>query len=162
MATQKELAAHLDITDRQVRNLAKDGVLPGSKGKGGYDLDTCRLAYIAYLRGLATKQVKAEPGEDDGYDSEEELARLRHHQANLAAMDEEIKRGSLVEANDVDRLWSSLILTFRTRMLQIPRGIVARIIGETDEQKLVAELTDEIEQGLEVLSSGEGIDHLED
>lgn len=158
MATQKELAAHLDITDRQVRNLARDGVLPGTKGKGGYDLDSCRLAYIAYLRGLATKQIKAETGDENDLDSEEQLARLRFHQANIAAMDEETKRGALVEAEDVDRLWATLILTFRTRMLQIPRSIVVRIIGETDEQKLVDELTDEIEQGLEVLSSGDDID----
>ena len=58
MATQVEVAAHLDLSDRQVRNLLADGVLPASKGAGGLDLDACRQAYISYLRGKANGQVK--------------------------------------------------------------------------------------------------------
>ena len=70
MATQVEVATHLDLSDRQVRNLLADGVLPASKGAGGLDIDACRLAYIRYLRGLSSGQVKAEaprsvPGEVD-------------------------------------------------------------------------------------------------
>lgn len=64
MATQIEIAKHLDLSDRQVRNLIADGVLPGSKGKGGFDVDACRLAYIRYLRGLGSNQVKAETAPD--------------------------------------------------------------------------------------------------
>ena len=60
MATQVEVATHLDLSDRQVRNLLADGVLPASKGTGGLDIDACRLAYIRYLRGLSSGQVKAE------------------------------------------------------------------------------------------------------
>jgi len=68
MANQKQLGEHLDLTDRQVRNLLKDGVLPGSKGNGGLDLEAGRVAYIRYLRGLAAGQVKAETGIPDGDD----------------------------------------------------------------------------------------------
>lgn len=66
MATQAEVAAHLDLSDRWVRKLLADGVLPGSKGKGGYDLEDCRLAYIRHLRGLGNAQVKPEPDPDSG------------------------------------------------------------------------------------------------
>lgn len=62
MANQKELAQHLDLTDRQVRNLLADGILPTSRGNGGLNLQDCRLAYIRYLRGLGSGQVKAEAG----------------------------------------------------------------------------------------------------
>lgn len=65
MATQKEVAEHLDLTDRQVRNLISDGVLPSSKGKGGLSLDVCRTAYIGYLRGVKTGQVKSKGGSDE-------------------------------------------------------------------------------------------------
>lgn len=64
MATQKEVAEHLDLTDRWVRKLTKAGVLPSSRGTGGYDIDACRVAYIAYLRGLSTGQVKAAVGDE--------------------------------------------------------------------------------------------------
>jgi terminase small subunit / prophage DNA-packing protein len=59
MATQQEVAEHLDITDRQVRNLLQSGVLPGAKGRGAYSLDDCRLAYIRYMRGQLAGQVDA-------------------------------------------------------------------------------------------------------
>ncbi|VVO77096.1 terminase small subunit [Pseudomonas fluorescens] len=68
MANQKELAQHLDLTDRQVRNLLADGILPTSRGNGGLNLQDCRLAYIRYLRGLASGQVKAEAGHLFGED----------------------------------------------------------------------------------------------
>jgi phage terminase Nu1 subunit (DNA packaging protein) len=70
MASQIEIAAHLDLSDRQIRNLVADGVLPASRGRGGMDLDACRLAYIGYLRGLGSGQVKPEvpPTEVAGID----------------------------------------------------------------------------------------------
>jgi phage terminase Nu1 subunit (DNA packaging protein) len=46
MASQIEIAAHLNLSDRQIRNLVADGVLPASRGRGGMDLDACRLAYV--------------------------------------------------------------------------------------------------------------------
>lgn len=58
MANQKEIAQHLDLTPRRVHGLVKEGLLPASKGPGGYDLDACRIAYIRYLRGVSTGQVK--------------------------------------------------------------------------------------------------------
>ena len=64
MATQKQVADHLFISERQVRNLITDGKIAGSKGKGGLDLDDCRKRYIDYLRGQKTGQVKS-PGTDE-------------------------------------------------------------------------------------------------
>lgn len=81
MATQVEVAQHLDISDRQVRNLLTDGVLPSSKGAGGLDIDACRLAYIRYLRGIGSGQVRPAPlaDEDDDGDTAKrlEVERLR-------------------------------------------------------------------------------------
>ncbi len=57
MATQKEVANHLDLSDRRVRTLISEGILPASKGKGGLDRDACRIAYIRHLRGVASGQV---------------------------------------------------------------------------------------------------------
>jgi phage terminase Nu1 subunit (DNA packaging protein) len=68
MATQQEVAEHLDITDRQVRNLLQSGVLPGAKGRGAYSLDDCRLAYIRYMRGQLAGQVSAQEADGDSID----------------------------------------------------------------------------------------------
>lgn len=67
MATQKEVAEHIDLSDRQVRNLLQSGVLPASKGVGGYNLDDCRLAYIRYVRAQASGQAsRVEAGDEEG------------------------------------------------------------------------------------------------
>ncbi len=76
MANQKELAQHLDLTDRQVRYLLADGILPTSRGNGGLNLQDCRLAYIRYLRGLGSGQVKAEAGHLIGEDPGSSLDNL--------------------------------------------------------------------------------------
>jgi phage terminase Nu1 subunit (DNA packaging protein) len=85
MATQVEVAAHIDLSDRQVRSLLTDGVLPGSKGSGGLDLDACRLAYIRYLRGLSNGQVRPEVIDDfEGADPNVE-AKLTQERLRLTA-----------------------------------------------------------------------------
>lgn len=67
MATQTEVAKHLFISDRQVRNLITDGVFAGTKGKGGLDIDDCRKRYIDYLRSIKTGQTN--PDSETGNDS---------------------------------------------------------------------------------------------
>lgn len=67
MATQVEVANHLDVSDRWVRELVQSGVLPASKGRGGYDLEQCRLAYIRHIRGQLSGQVKVPEAEGKEY-----------------------------------------------------------------------------------------------
>lgn len=70
MSTQQKVAEHLDLSSRWVRELVRDGILPPSKGHGGYDLDACRVSYIRYLRGLGTGQVSAQVNSEDGTDED--------------------------------------------------------------------------------------------
>lgn len=51
-----------------MRNLLQSGVLPASKGRGGYSLDDCRAAYIRYLRSQASGQAKPETPDNDEID----------------------------------------------------------------------------------------------
>ena len=79
MATQQEIADHLDLSSRWIRKLVKEGILPSSKGRGGYDVDACRLAYIRYLRGVSSGQV-SDPGEGDGKDLKENYSDLLEYE----------------------------------------------------------------------------------
>lgn len=96
MATQNEVATHLNIGERHVRRLVEDGILPGSRGRAGMDLDACRLAYISYLQGLSSGQVKPATetptqaaGEEMDPLAEEKLlqARLRLTEAQAKAQE---------------------------------------------------------------------------
>ena len=66
MATQEEIAEHLDLSARQVQRLIKQGVLPVSKGSRGYDPDACRFAYINHLRARSQHDIEPDLQLEDG------------------------------------------------------------------------------------------------
>lgn len=59
------------------------------------------------------------------YDISQERARLLHHQANLASMDEAVKDGTLIPATVVEDKWISAVLNARSRLLSIPTQLAA-------------------------------------
>jgi len=61
MATQAEVAEHLLLSDRRLRDLSKLPGAPVPQGRGDWDLDAWRHFYIHYLRG-----VKKEPTNSGG------------------------------------------------------------------------------------------------
>lgn len=77
MATKKEVAEHLDISEREVANLLNRLILPTAKPPVGLNIDRCRLAYISYLR-----------GNGHGLNTEERLE-LDSERAKLAAQQAE-------------------------------------------------------------------------
>ncbi|HAJ1653743.1 TPA: hypothetical protein HMK14_003786, partial [Escherichia coli] len=50
MASQAEVAAHLLLSDRRLRDLAKLPGAPVPQGRGDWELDAWRHFYIRYLR----------------------------------------------------------------------------------------------------------------
>jgi len=81
MATQKEVAEHLDLSLRHVQKLIKDGRLPPTKGRKGCDLESCRFAYIRYLRGLGSGQINSSDFNAPGSDSDsDDYAKLLEYE----------------------------------------------------------------------------------
>jgi len=96
LATQKEVASHLDLSDRRVRGLVQSGIFPPSKGPTGYDLDGCRLAYIRYLRGLQSGQVRpSQEGQDgeQGADASNYAALLEQEKWRRAKRENDVEEG---------------------------------------------------------------------
>lgn len=54
MATQREIAEHLCITQQQVSRLVREGIIQEAP-KGQYDLDEARKCVLLYLRGAADR-----------------------------------------------------------------------------------------------------------
>jgi len=50
MATQSEVAEWCKLTDRQIRNLQKRGIMHRPQGKGSMDLQRAVMEYITYLK----------------------------------------------------------------------------------------------------------------
>lgn len=75
MAKQTEVATHLNVTTRRVRDWHKLPGFPVPKGAGGYDLDKVRFWYIDYLKNSANKE-SSEPIDDDEETFARDKARL--------------------------------------------------------------------------------------
>ncbi|MDP5210006.1 hypothetical protein [Microbulbifer sp. 2205BS26-8] len=71
MASQAEVAAHLFLSDRAIRDLKKLPGAPVPRGRGQYDLDAWRGFYIRYLR--AKKGVSEDGSEPEIGGSEAEV-----------------------------------------------------------------------------------------
>jgi len=98
----------------------------------------------------ALRVIYAADGGD--YDLTIEKARLAHHQANLAALDEEVKKKNLIPAEVVLERWQTIAANVRARLLSMPSQLAANCANASrDEvQKKANEL---VRMALEELAS---------
>ncbi|NTU68659.1 MAG: hypothetical protein HGB02_07250 [Chlorobiaceae bacterium] len=98
---------------------------------------------------------------DDGnaYDYDTERARLTHHQANAAAMDEQRKRGEMIAAEEVRQTWSEIVAAARARLLALPSRLAGTCAGR-DAAGIEAEARAIVYEGLsELARGGDGTPH---
>lgn len=144
MATQAEVAAHLDVSDRTVRELKARGVF-GADARGRMDLDACRVAYIRHLRERAAGRA-SDSAEDEGLDLTAERARLAKEQADNFAMKNAQLRGELVPIEDYTAAVVSVVEMAKAKLMRVPAK-VAKADG-----KLKTRIADAIEDALDELS----------
>ncbi len=119
MATQQEIAEHLDLSTRRVRELIRLGVLPAGKGRGGLEVDRCRFAFIAYLRGL----VSGHRSEDGSLDLTAERAKLARAQTEATELKNAEARGSLIPADLVLEHWAGQHATVKAHLRAVPHQL---------------------------------------
>lgn len=144
MATQADVARHLDLSDRSVRDLKKRGVF-GADGRGQMDLDACRIAYIRHLRERAAGRA-SDDAEAEGLDLTAERARLAREQADHFAMKNAKARGELVPIADFTAAVLSVIETVKARLARVPAKVAK------SDGKLKNRIADAIEDALDELS----------
>jgi len=154
-----EQAADLaEMTSQGLRFQAKADD-PPLKGPNGYP---CREfgAWLKrrHLRGIGVTV--------DGvrYDLDTEKARLTHHQANIAALNEEVARANLIPAETVISRWQDQIGNARAKLLTMPSRL-ASVFGQHVEAgvrsvvyEVLEELRDEWQSGARALGYGGSLD----
>lgn len=95
MATQVDVAKHLFLTDKRIRDLAKRPGAPQPRGRKGYDIDEWRRFYIDYLKGLKV-------GEGD--DFEPEMGESSERLSELKLEDQQLKNEERREGIELKRL----------------------------------------------------------
>jgi len=144
MATQKEIAKHLVMSERRIVDVLKKIGLP-SKGN---TLDEARESYILHLR-----EEAAGRGSNGDYELTEERARLAHHQANKTALEEEVLKGDLIPADEVFAKWEKMVSSFRAKMLAMPTKTSHLLINISDFGEAENILKTHIYEALKELSN---------
>lgn len=152
MATQREFAEHVGITQQAVSDLTRRGVL----AKGG-SLDDWRLAYCQHIREQAA-------GRATGGDLNlaHERARLAKLQADKVELDLAKMRGDLIPADEVEREWSDIIAAVRARLLALPSQAAAELAGKVPRREVEALVRRVVYQALrELARDGQAEDEAE-
>jgi len=147
MATQAEVAAHLDLSDRSVRDLLDRGVLPNAR-RGALDLDQCRVAYIRHLRETAAGRA-AGPAADD---LTAERARLAREQADHFALKNAALRKELLPRTDITRVVVAAFQIVRDRLSALPARLAGPLAASTDPAAVRGRLEDAVNGVLVELS----------
>lgn len=134
------IAKLLDLSERRVQQLTREGVIPKSE-RGRYELVPAVRGYIRYLRDRTVGR--------DGVvipDIAAERARLTREQADRAAMENAKLRGELLVAPAVQKALERTFVAFKARIEAIPRKAVPRLKGVTGDaarEKVLRELNRE-------------------
>lgn len=143
----KDLAAIFGVTDRRIRQLTKDGILP-QVGRGKYVLGDAIQSYIKHLQ----ERVKEAAKSVDPKDLQKELTRLRKAQADKAELEVAEYQGKLHRAEDVEAEWTEMLSNFRAKMLALPTKLAPMLAMQDDIQEVQAMLKAGIYEALQELS----------
>jgi len=163
MATQAEVAAHLDMTDRHLRRLIQQGVIPNGKGHGGIDIDAARIAYIRYQRSLCDGSAKPDmpdppEEEDDSVERQltQERLRLTAAQAEAQELKNEVTKKRLIPADFITfafakfipaagSIFDTVVMTLRRRHPDLTPGQLDSISRElTKARNTIAQAADRL------------------
>lgn len=117
------IAKLLDLSERRVQQLGREGVIPKAT-RGQYDLVGSVRGYVRYLRDQAAKAQAGAP------DYAAERARFIRARADLAEMEAEEKRGSVIAAEEVEAAWIAVLAALRTRLLALPDRLAPQLHAE--------------------------------
>ncbi|WP_114858432.1 hypothetical protein [Azospirillum brasilense] len=147
MATQTDIATHLDLSDRSVRELLDKGVLPNAR-RGALNLDQCRLAYIRHLREMAAGRGTG-PSADD---LTTERARLAREQADHYALKNAALRLELLPRADITRAVSAAFQIVRDRLTSLPAQLAGPLARLSEPADVRVRLSDAVNGVLVELS----------
>ena len=135
--TKEELAQIAGYSYRQLYNINKEldednKIFVKSEGKG-YDLALFVQRWVAY---------KVDEATGDGDDLDE--AKAIHERIKTRKTELEVKRleGTLVDINDVRKLWADIANTIMQSMLHLP-ATIAPMVTMMDNHEVIARIIDE-------------------
>jgi phage terminase Nu1 subunit (DNA packaging protein) len=143
------VAKALNLTPRRVQQLKAEGM--PSIGRGQYELGPCMAWYIRYLQ---AKLDKIGPNTNsDTPDLVAEKTRLAKEQGDKIALENAIKRGQLIYADDAAEIWSDHISHAKSKILVIPSKLAPQLVNIDNANVIAGKLRDELDAALAELAS---------
>lgn len=142
---QKELAQCLGISTRQVRNLKAEGLFQPTENGRGYNLEKCVREYINF-------KINAETDRRTSITKEQVQAEHEEVKKQISLLRLRKLRRELHEASNVEGFLSSMLLSFRSRLLSLPPKLAMQLSGEDDINRMITIIKKELESTLEELS----------
>jgi len=152
MATQKDIAEHLDLSTKRVSELIRDGILPSKRGRSPLNIAVCRFAYISYLRKLGGYNKKTGTA-----DIAEEKTRLTKAQADKAELEVSSLEGELIPAKLVQDTWTDLVASIRAKLLGLPSKVAHQVITVETYQDAELIIKEQVYEALDELAESNGI-----
>lgn len=91
---------------------------------------------------LVYRKPQSNESDTGNLDIVQERARLTYHQANIAELDEDVRRGELIPADVVERVWSDMAASFRAKILSIPTKAAHQFVNLTN----ISEIQDALKE----------------
>lgn len=152
LVQKAELAKILGKTERTLTTWQKNGMpieVDGSRGTANqYDTQ-------AVIEWIIAREIETQFGGDpngERYNFEQERARLTHHQANKAELEEQTLQGKLIPTELVEMVQTKMLAAFRAKCLALPTKAAPKVVFLDDLAETEAELKKEIYDALNELS----------
>tara|TARA_B110000967_G_C18754450_1_gene494586 strand:+ start:381 stop:890 length:510 start_codon:yes stop_codon:yes gene_type:complete len=146
MATQKQIAEHLDLSPKRVSELYRDSILTSNS------IDVTRVQYICYLRKLSGYNKKSGTG-----DMQEEKTRLTKAQADAAELKVSELEGLLLPVQMVLNNWANVMSIVRVGLLGLGNKIAHRLLAVKSVQEMKAIIDEEVYRILNELAESNGL-----
>jgi len=112
------------------------------------------LAQVIEAYVLYEKQHLTGNGEKEALDAAYERARKDKELADKTALENQVRRGELLEVSDVKQIWADHIASAKSGMRSLPSKLAPVVAAETDPNVVNEILLDGVDEALEELGNG--------
>ncbi len=128
--SSKVLAEIIGVGDRQIRNLANEGILVRNT-HGRYLLMKSLKNYILNLKIAKAGEKISSDFDESELDLDTEKARHEHLKAMITEIKLQLIRGQVHKSEDVGAVITNMFTKFRSKMMALPYKLAPKLEGKT-------------------------------
>lgn len=156
----KVMAEIIGVGDRQIRNLAEEGILVRNS-HGKYLLLRSVKNYIMNLKIAKAGEKVVSDFTDEELDLEQEKAKHEHLKSMITEINLQLIRGQVHKSADVGSVITDMFIKFRSKMTALPSKLASKLEGKKKEV-IMEMLRNEIIEALGELADYNPADYYSD